>query len=63
MGFLPPNKQPELVDQALCQDLWTMLQGEKNKGVSIDTLRVALLNIIGIRLPERVKVPEGEETN
>jgi hypothetical protein len=48
-GFLPQAKEPEQVDQTLLQDLWRMVQGESNEGVSLDTLRVVLLNCIGVK--------------
>ena len=48
-GFLPQNKDPEQVDQNLLQDLWKMVQGEANEGVSIETLRVVLVNCIGVK--------------
>jgi len=42
------------------------VQGEKNEGVSIDTLKVVLLNLIGITVNERerefeIETREGDE--
>lgn len=52
LGFLPKDRAPEPHELALCNDLWTMVRGEDNQGVSYDTLRVVLLNIIGIKIRE-----------
>jgi hypothetical protein len=38
--------------------LWTLVQGEANDGVTADTLGVVLLNLIGIKTPDRERVPE-----
>ena len=53
MGFLPLNKEPEQVDRALLEDFWVLLRGEDNNGVSLDTLKVIMINLIGVRTPER----------
>ncbi len=37
----------------MLQDFWALVQGEKNEGVSKDTLKVALLNCIGIKTADR----------
>jgi hypothetical protein len=39
--------------------LWALVRGNDG-GVSLDTLRVVLLNIIGIKTADREKVPEEE---
>jgi hypothetical protein len=43
------------------QDFWAFVQGEKNEGVSIDTLKVALLNCIGIKVADREVEVHSEE--
>lgn len=53
MGFLPRNKAPEMFEQDLCRDLWTLVKGEENQGVSFDTLRIVMLNMIGIITKDR----------
>ena len=63
LGFLPVNRQPEEKDQQLCQDLWTLLHGDRFRGVAIGNLRLALLNCIGIRIADReVKAEQNNET-
>ena len=61
LGFLPQNKGPEGIDQKAIQDLWTIAKAEDNHGISFDTLKSILLNVIGIKLPEREKVIEDAE--
>lgn len=65
VGLLPGNKNPETVDQQLLQDLWTLVRGEENQGVSQDTMRVVLLNVIGTRVPDREykKTADADETS
>ena len=53
LGFLPRDKAPDQSEEALCNDLWTLIKGEDNKGVNFNTLRIVLLNIIGIRVRDR----------
>jgi len=53
MGFLPRDKAPEATEENLCRDLWTLVKGDENHGVTFNTLRVVLLNIIGIKLRDR----------
>ena len=54
MGFLP-QRDISKGDQDLLQDMWAITNGEKNKGVSVDSLKLILLNTIGIRVAEREK--------
>ena len=56
LGFLP-SETPSEVDNRYVIDLWTLVQGEIYKGATIDTLRVVMLNIIGLHVPERESVP------
>jgi hypothetical protein len=49
------------VDQKLLSDLWTLVHGDHNEGVSIDTLRVVLLNCIGIKVADRERAIHNEE--
>ena len=60
LGFLPRNKAPDAHEEALCSDLWTMIQGDKNNGVTLDTLRVVMLNFIGIRTKDREVAVAGQ---
>ena len=63
VGLLPTttnNREPEAVDQNLLQDLWRLVKGEENEGVSQDTLRVVFLNIIGIKVQDREYRKTGE---
>lgn len=53
MGFLPRNKAPENFERELCLDIWKMVRGEEQQGVSFDTLRVVMLSMIGIRTKDR----------
>ena len=53
LGYLPRDKAPEQHEEDLAKDLWTLVKGEDNHGVSFNTLRVVLLNIIGIRVRDR----------
>ena len=53
LGFLPRNKVPENHELELCNELWTVVRGEENSGVSYDTLRVMMLNMIGLRTKDR----------
>lgn len=39
----------------MCDDLWILVQGEERGGVTWDTLKVVLLNLIGIRVHSREK--------
>jgi hypothetical protein len=45
-------------------DLWRLVRGEENQGVSNDTLRVVFLNMIGIKVQDREyrKTGEADET-
>lgn len=60
MGFLPHDKMPDPVDQQLLNEFWHLVKIEEHRGVTLDTLRVALLNIVGIRLPDRERLPRNE---
>jgi hypothetical protein len=62
LGFLPAQRVPESVESQLCQDLWTLLHGDSTKGVSIENLRVVLLNVIGVRVADREVVQEHNDT-
>ncbi len=62
VGLLPPNKNPGQVDSQLLQDLWTLVRGEENGGVSFDTLRVIFLNVIGIKVADR-EYRKADEAN
>ena len=53
LGFLPRDKAPEQHEEELVKDLWTFVKGEDNNGVNFNTLRVVLLNIIGIKVRDR----------
>ncbi len=53
LGFLPRDKAVEALEESLCRDLWTLVKGEENHGVTFNTLRVVLLNMIGIKLRDR----------
>lgn len=63
LGFLPKDRAPEPHERALCQDLWTLVRGEEMRGVSYDTLRVVLLNMIGIKTNEREVKPPAPADN
>ena len=45
----------------LLSDLWTLVHGDQNEGVSLDTLRVVLLNCIGIKVADRERALHAEE--
>jgi hypothetical protein len=62
LGFLPKNHLiAEVdVDKKYCQDLWTLVRGDDIGGVSWETLRIVLLNFIGIKTPEHEKQMENE---
>lgn len=62
LGFLPLNKTPEGIDKQLCDDLWTILEGEERGGVTWDSLRVVLLNLIGVKdlARERARKEDGK---
>ena len=63
LGFLPEQRVPESVETQLCQDLWTLMKGENTHGVTVDNLRVVLLNLIGIRVTEReIQQQDNNET-
>jgi hypothetical protein len=49
LGFLPLNKIPEGIDSYLCDEMWALLQGEDRGGVTWDSLKVVLLNLLGVR--------------
>jgi hypothetical protein len=38
-----------------------VVQGERNGGVTFDALRLMLINIIGIRTPDREHVPDDHD--
>lgn len=59
MGFLPRNKPAENFEMDLCRDLWTLVKGDENRGVSFDTLRIIMLNMIGLRTNEREILSEN----
>ena len=52
LGFIQGERETE-TDQRLLHDLWVLVKGEQNGGVSLDTLRVVFLNMIGIRTKDR----------
>jgi hypothetical protein len=60
LGFLPDAHKLAQIDEKLVQDLWILVKGELNEGVSLDTLRVVLLNVIGVRVLDREQTYEGE---
>lgn len=60
LGFLPSSHTNEVDEQAV-QDMWALLRGDANGGVSLDSLMVVLLIIIGIRVNDRERTPEGED--
>ena len=49
------------VEQQLVEDMWTLVEGSDREGVSWETLKIAMLNMIGVRTPEHEKRPEGHE--
>lgn len=49
MGFLPSNAPPEKHEVKLCDDLWALTKGDTYNGVSFDTLKIVMLNMIGIK--------------
>lgn len=53
MGFLPHDKMPSETEKLLLSDFWSLVKIEEHGGVTMDTLRVVLLNVQGIRLPDR----------
>ncbi|TNV85929.1 hypothetical protein FGO68_gene4527 [Halteria grandinella] len=59
LGFLPKNKPPENHEVQLTQDLWALMRGEEHGGVSFDTLRILLLNILGLRTRDREPQPSN----
>jgi hypothetical protein len=65
LGFLPLNKTPEGIDKQLCDDLWILLEGDDRGGVTWDSLRVVLLNLIGIKdeKRERARKDDGKTTD
>lgn len=38
MGFLPRDRAPKLEEEILIKDLWGLIKGDENKGVSFNTL-------------------------
>lgn len=48
LGFLPINLGTDSIERDLLFDLWTVLEGEKNYGVSIKNLQKITLSILGI---------------
>lgn len=67
MGFYP-EKHDETgygyqADQALLQDLWKLVRGEKYAGVTVDTLKVLMMNWVGVKVINREGVPEESEEN
>ena len=58
MGFLPQDKAPNAHETQLCNELWGLVKGEEYGGVTFDTLRVAMLNMIGLKVKDRqIPVP------
>jgi hypothetical protein len=53
MGFLPQTMAPESKDFKLFKDMWDLLEGEKNGGVSMENLLYLMLLIRGAKLPRR----------
>ena len=48
LGFLPLRTSEDSEDYKLCKDLWNLLEGEDNGGVSVDNLLRMLTVIRGI---------------
>ena len=61
MGFLPQAMAPESKDLKLFKDLWDLLDGEKNGGVTVENLLYLLLLIRGAKLPKREVAPSSSE--
>lgn len=53
LGFLRRDRAPAAFEDVLLNDLWALLKGEENSGVTFDTLKVILLNLIGLRTKDR----------
>lgn len=53
MGFLPQDKAPNADESQLCNELWGLVKGEENGGVTFETLKVVMLNMIGIKVRDR----------
>jgi hypothetical protein len=51
----------ESTDYKLFQDLWALLDGEKQGGVSVDNLLYLLLLVRGAKLPAREKAFPPEQ--
>lgn len=48
LGYISPNIAPDSVERELMFDLWTMLNGEENSGISVLNIKKTLLAIQGI---------------
>ena len=57
MGFIPQNLHNDAIERDLFEDFWGMVKG----GASKETLRTALLAVIGVTLKERIKDAEKPE--
>jgi len=58
LGFLPVNLTPDQVERELLFDLWNMLKGEDNNGISVKNIRNVLLVIQGINHERERNVEE-----
>ena len=52
LGFLPVNMTPDSVERELLFDMWNLLKGEQNNGITINNLRKVLLVVEGLSAPD-----------
>ena len=57
MGFVPQNLHNDAIERDLFEDFWGMVKG----GASKETLRTALLAVIGVTLKDKIKDAEAPE--
>ena len=48
LGYIAPNIAPDSVERELLFDMWTMLQGEENSGITVLNVKKTLLALQGI---------------
>jgi len=53
LGFLPQTMSQESADFKHFRDLWTLLEGDTNGGVSVENLLYMLLIVRGTKMPKR----------
>lgn len=45
MGYIPSNVAPDSIERELLFDMWNLLQGEENSGISVLNIKKALLAV------------------